>query len=452
MPPQHGKSELTSRRFPAYMLGLHPDKKIIGTSYNQTLATKFNRSVQRVIDDPSYREVFPGTRLSGKGVSSDDGSVRNANEFEVVGFDGFYRSAGIDSGVSGTPADILVIDDPIKGRAEANSATVRNNIWERYTDDFLTRLSNNGQILLVMTRWHEDDLAGRLLKKEPENWDVVTFEAIKRKINHPKDPRKYGEALWPEQHSEEKILEVENLNASTFEALYQQDPQPIDGDRYAHGFHEVGIVKPTEYLDYLPIHYTLDFNVAPYMTGICGQLERLETWNGFENPLHLRIFREYPLEHPRNNAEGLGEALAEDFEGDLINGFYLYGDASGNNRVGLRNTKTLFEGVAKGLDYYNDFCEKRVPSSNPKYRAIAKGAMGRREFLNKLLSGQLPCKVSIDPSCEKLIGDLRGCLADANGKLNKAKNSKGVEELGHMIDAFQYLICHPKFLGWLAKL
>ena len=225
LPPQHGKSEIVSRRLPSFALGKFPTLKIVGASYSADLAQQFSRAIQRTIDSDEYAEVFPDTYLSGKKKGeSGKGWLRNADLFETVNYGGFYKAVGVCGSLTGTPADLGIIDDPIKDALEANSITYRNRIWDWYTDVFLTRLHNNSKQILIMTRWHEDDLAGRLLASEPDDWTVVSIPAIKEDDNNPDDPRKIGEALWEEKHSKERLLKVEERSPRTFAALYQQHP------------------------------------------------------------------------------------------------------------------------------------------------------------------------------------------------------------------------------------
>lgn len=143
MPPRHGKSELASRRFPAYALGRYPDLSIISTSYAADLSSRMNRDVQRVIDSPEYRELFPGTALYGKNTRTiGDGSyLRNSDIFEVVGHAGCYRSAGVGGGITGMGGHIVIVDDPFKDRASADSPTIRQNVWDWYTSTLYTRLA-----------------------------------------------------------------------------------------------------------------------------------------------------------------------------------------------------------------------------------------------------------------------------------------------------------------------
>lgn len=232
VPPQHGKSEIVSRKFPAWALGKNPLLKIVGSSYSADLAEQFSRSIQRTIDSQEYGEVFPNTYLNNQSVTSDKkrGWVRKVDMFETVGFGGFYKAVGVGGSLTGTPADIGIIDDPVKDALEAGSQTYRDRIWDWYTDVFMTRLHNKSKQILIMTRWHEDDLAGRLLEREPEKWTVVSIPAIREDMKLPEDPRKIGEALWEERHSLERILDVEKRSPRTFAALYQQRPTVAGGN------------------------------------------------------------------------------------------------------------------------------------------------------------------------------------------------------------------------------
>jgi len=202
MPPRNGKSELVSRRLPAYLLGKNPDCSIISTSYGADLASRMNRDVQRIIQSKEYTELFPATRLNNNRVTTRDpvASLQNTEIFEVVGRAGTYRSAGIRGGITGLGANFVIIDDPIKNEEEAASPTIREKIWQEYSSTIYTRLEKDAGILVTMTRWHEDDLAGRLLdqiKNDPaaDEWEVVNFPAICEGVSNELDPREIGEAV-----------------------------------------------------------------------------------------------------------------------------------------------------------------------------------------------------------------------------------------------------------------
>lgn len=234
VPPQHGKSTLASRLFPSWCLGRNPKTKIVGSSYSADLAQSFSRDIQRIIDDPLYHSFFPNTYLNNSNVRSDSrsGYLRNADIFETVGQGGYYKSVGVCGSLTGTAADIAIIDDPVKDAIEAYSQTYRERVWEWYMNVLSTRLHNNSRVILIMTRWHMDDLAGRLLedmKHGGQPWDVVIFPAIKEGAPTEKDPRQDGEALWSVRHSAEKVLQVKRMSLRVFNSLYQQNPAPEEG-------------------------------------------------------------------------------------------------------------------------------------------------------------------------------------------------------------------------------
>lgn len=239
MPPQHGKSELVSRRLPAYILGRNPDARVIACSYSADLSSRMNRDVQRIIDSERYQNLFPDSQLFGRrNRSNADGAyLRNSDLFEIVGHQGSYRSAGIGGGITGMGLDLGIIDDPLKNREEADSPTVREAIWEWYTSTFYSRRSSTAGILLTMTRWNEDDLAGRLLKLQAEDpaadqWEVLRLPAVATESGHPDDPRQPGEALWPQRFPLVELEKTKANSAYEWSALYQQDPRPEGGTEW----------------------------------------------------------------------------------------------------------------------------------------------------------------------------------------------------------------------------
>lgn len=227
VPPQHGKSEIASRKFPAWALGRNPSLRVVGASYSADLAQQFSRAIQRLMEEEEYARVFPTCGLPDRRQRGT--LVRNADHFETSG-GGFYKAVGVMGSLTGTPVDLGIIDDPVKDALEAGSQTYRDRVWEWYTDVFLTRLHDHSKQLLIMTRWHEDDLAGRLLEREPEKWEVVSIPAIKECGGMAEDPREVGEALWEGRHSLERLLDVEKRSPRTFAALYQQRPTIVGGN------------------------------------------------------------------------------------------------------------------------------------------------------------------------------------------------------------------------------
>lgn len=241
MPPQHGKSEGSTRRLPAFILGNEPDTKIAIVSYSAPKARKFNREIQRIIDTDEYRAIFPNVGLNAKNITTVAGSwLRNADECEIVGYRGGFKTVGVGGALTGEPVDVLIMDDIYKDAKSAWSATIRDSIADWYDTVAETRLHNDSQQLIVFTRWHEEDLAGLLLEKQgiydetenPSGWVVVTYPAIKIGPPTEYDNRQDGAALWPERHSLEKLQLIRDRNPHVFESLYQQNPKPFEGLMY----------------------------------------------------------------------------------------------------------------------------------------------------------------------------------------------------------------------------
>ena len=225
MPPRSGKSEIVSRRFPAYFLGKYPDLSIISVSYSASLAEDFSRDVQRIIDSDEYKKIFPNTKLSDK---KDKNYKRTSDFFEIVDHKGVYCSAGVGGSITGKGCDILIIDDPIKNRQEANSETVRKKIYDWYSSTAYTRLSPIGGVIMMCTRWHLDDLIGKVLSdKNQKPFHVISYPAI---AEHDEPHRKQGEALHPERFSLEILNEIKStLSTADWLSLYQQKPVPEGG-------------------------------------------------------------------------------------------------------------------------------------------------------------------------------------------------------------------------------
>lgn len=229
LPPRSGKSEIISRNFPAYLFGRDPNLNIISASYSGDLASRFNLDVQRIIDSDNYKKIFPDTFLGGKSYPQ---YKKTDSLFEIVNHKGSYRSAGVGGGVTGMGCDILIIDDPFKDRADANSPTIREKTYDWYKSTAYTRLSDGGGVIILQTRWHIADLAGQLISKmhsdeKADQFKVIEYQAI---AEHDEKHRKKGEALHPERYSLAKLEAIrQTLGAYEWAALYQQHPVPKEG-------------------------------------------------------------------------------------------------------------------------------------------------------------------------------------------------------------------------------
>lgn len=218
MPPRHGKSNLASELFPAWYLGRRPNHQVLFTTYSQELADGFGRKVRNSVASPKHRFAFPESILA-----EDSQSAKRFNTTRG----GVYYAVGAGGAVTGRGADLLLIDDPLKNREEADSRLIRDKLWDWYASTAYTRLMPGGAVVVIQTRWHEDDLAGRLLRGS-EPWDVLNLPAI-AEYGDPLN-RKVGAALWPEQYD---LPALENIRATIgereFAALYQQRPAPLEG-------------------------------------------------------------------------------------------------------------------------------------------------------------------------------------------------------------------------------
>lgn len=248
MPPQHGKSEGASRKLPAFMLGLNPDLRIAIGSYSSPFARDFNRDVQKIIDIPKYKNIFPQTYLNrSNAVTVSNVYQRNSDVIEMVGHRGSLRVVGRGGALTGKTVDVMIMDDVYKDYEEGNSPVVRKKAWKWYTSVVRKRLHNNSQELIVFTRWHKDDLIGLISEKEKVidikswadledipigAWAKINFEAIKASEPTQIDPREKGVALWEKRHSLAKLEAERKLDPMQFECLNQGNPQSAEGLLY----------------------------------------------------------------------------------------------------------------------------------------------------------------------------------------------------------------------------
>jgi predicted phage terminase large subunit-like protein len=242
-PPQHGKSELSTRRFPAYALARNPQLKIISASYNADFAKGFGRDVRDIVEGKEFSRLFPQTAIRSDNRSADEWSIENG---------GTYFAVGVGSATTGRGANLFLIDDPIKDRKEADSAVTRQTHWDWYTDVVFTRLQEKSAIILTLTRWHHDDLAGRLLRLQEEGrgrpWRVLRLPALPEAMRGsdgeyivdsegrvPGDPlnRVPEEPLAPNRFSYGTLLEKQDvMGERSWSAMYQQRPIALDGGMF----------------------------------------------------------------------------------------------------------------------------------------------------------------------------------------------------------------------------
>lgn len=232
-PPGSAKSHYASMAAPAYLVGRAMEKlgtQVIAASNTEGLATGFGRKIRDRVNSQRFRNLFPQCVLDTSNSSAGEWGTTNGAT---------YLSVGVSGTVTGKRADLLILDDLLKGREQAESPSQRQKIWEWFLDDAMTRLKPGGKAIMIATRWHEDDPIGRLLemdrKRGKKLWDLMSFEAICE--NPDQDPlgRKYGEALWPEWQPLEDLIAIrEQYGMSnqlrSWNSLYQQNPTPVEGN------------------------------------------------------------------------------------------------------------------------------------------------------------------------------------------------------------------------------
>ena len=225
--PRHGKSELVSRRLPAWYIGKFPRRNVVVATYNDDFAMDFGKDVRGIMQSPQYKQVFPSTRLQRGGAAS--------NRLQTTE-GGMLTFVGVGGTLTGRGAELLIIDDVISNADQANSQTMRDKMWEWFAKVAMTRRMGPKLVIITFTRWHSDDIIGRLTDPENPKWDESLAKTIKI-INLPviaeeDDPlkRRPGELLWPERFDMTFLKQQQAmLGPLGFASLYQQRPSVADG-------------------------------------------------------------------------------------------------------------------------------------------------------------------------------------------------------------------------------
>ena len=216
-PPQHGKS-VQVVDFAARLCAQHPDIRTIYASFSDRLGVRANRSIRRIFNSERFAQVMPDAGLGG---------LVNNEMIEWAGGDGYFRNTTVRGPITGEGLDLGILDDPIKGREEASSITIRDKTWEWLTDDFMSRFSDRAGLLGIMTRWHIDDPFGRLIEAMPDRVRVLRYPAI---AEHDEPTRRDGEPLFPAHKPLDFLLERKQaMHEANWQALYQQSPTIIGG-------------------------------------------------------------------------------------------------------------------------------------------------------------------------------------------------------------------------------
>ncbi|UUY76958.2 phage terminase large subunit [Staphylococcus haemolyticus] len=260
MPPRHGKSLTVTETFPSYFVGKHPNKKVIVAAYGDGLARHFGR-----LNRNKFIEYAP--KVFNVEIANDNGSVA---DWSVLDNNGGMISTGIGGSITGKGADLLIIDDPVKNAQDAQSKTMRERVWQEWESTLSTRLHKGASVIVIMTRWHEDDFVGRLLENSPFKWERLRLPAIAEDENDILG-RNLGEPLsrelgFDEHWAESKKIEV---GSRTWASLYQQRPAPEQGSIFKREWLQFVDYVPTRYDDML-ISWDMTFkdsNASDYVVG-----------------------------------------------------------------------------------------------------------------------------------------------------------------------------------------
>jgi len=274
MPPRHGKSQLATINFPAWYLGRNPTKEIITASYSGDLAVDFGSKTRDLVNSDIYKEIFETTlkedeKSKGKWMTKEGGG---------------YISTGVGGPITGRGANIFIIDDPIKNREEADSEVMREKIWNWYLSTAYTRLEKDGAVVIIATRWHMDDLVGRILKQEQEGgeeWYLISFPAI---AEEDEEFRKTGEALWSQKYD---LIALENIKKTIgpyeWASLYQQKPILTESQEFKREWIQTRTEQEVRVLNtrnYLTIDPALSKKASADYTGFCDNaVDRENMWN-----------------------------------------------------------------------------------------------------------------------------------------------------------------------------
>lgn len=253
--PQSGKSELASIRLPAFWFGKHPDDPVILASYGASLAHSKSRQARSIVESTEYEEIFPSVTTNPESRARDNWSIK--------GYKGEFVAAGVGGPITGHGALLGIIDDPLENWEQAQSETIRDKIWEWYRTTFRTRVWEHGRIVIIMTRWHADDLCGRLLEEQGDDWQVLRLPAIaetqkERDDNNEylglptgqPDPlrRKPGQALCPKRFSINALLELKNdVGSMGWGSQYQGVARLAEGNRFKRGWFEIVKAVPAKF-------------------------------------------------------------------------------------------------------------------------------------------------------------------------------------------------------------
>jgi predicted phage terminase large subunit-like protein len=391
-------------------MGHAPELRVVYSSFSDRLGIRANLRLQRALDSLTYRRIFPLTRLNDKHiVTIAERHLRNHEVLEFVGHEGYFRNTTVLGSITGEALDLSVIDDPIKGRAEASSEVTREKTWNWLTDDVLSRFSEHAAMIMIMTRWHVDDPAGRLIEHFGKRVTIVRYPSL---AEEEEKYREIGEPLFPQLKSLEFLLERKKLyTEASWAALYQQNPFivgggifPIDKLNTWSILDRSKILKSVRYWDKAGtesedaaftagtlMHILKDnrFVIEHVVRGQWSALDR-------EEKIKFWAKRDQSNSRPGSYEVGVeqepGSGGKESAESTIRNlrGFKVYADkVTGSKEVRAEPFAAQVQGgnvyLVAGI-YQNDLLDEMVSFPNGKYRDQVDSCSGA---FNRLISGPI---------------------------------------------------------------
>lgn len=412
-PPRHGKSYFLSRVVPTWFLNRYPERFAMAASYGTDLADKNGRWVRNQFADNEYCYLNGETQLSVDSTAAGDWHLKAG---------GGMFSTGIMGPATGRGYHLGIIDDTIKNWKEANSSAYRNDVIDWYQSVFYTRAEPDATIVVLMTRWHPNDLIGHLLSDEDgDTWTTINLPAIAEAGDIM--GRKPGEALCPERYDLPALKSIQRaVGELKWQALYQQDPQGVSAGRVYKKFTVVrNVDKAVELRHDLPLDMAWDFNLNPGMHVIVGQYD----------PRADLFTAVHELHGPRWDVEQTMEAferLMEQLGGPAGREIHVYGDVSGNT-PSMVSSESCYQRIFMHLQRKKWVFRRRVPRSAPGIRDSVDA------FNEALYDIDGRVRYRVNPRCTRLIDDLSNLVTDDKGMIDKTDQT-----LSHASDAERYRV------------
>ena len=336
-PPQHGKTEAITD-FICWLVGKHPELKTFYASFSERLGVRANLKVQRILTRKRYKKIFK-TRISEKR-QIDGKYLRNKEVLEFIDETGYFRNTTVQGSITGETIDLGVIDDPIKGREAANSTTTREKTWDWFTDDFFTRFSEDAGLLVILTRWHIDDPAGRMIESFGDDIEVVKYKAI---ATEDEEYREEGEALFPEIKSITFLNErKKTMSAANFVSLYQQSPTIQDGEMFKYDWFKWWEAEPV-------IKEKSIFVDTAQKKGQRNDYTVAELW-GFDG-LNIYLLDMLRVKENAPEAQRAIEMFYHKHKDNKLKKMYIEDKSSGSTMIQVfRGKKMLVEAIQRNKD------------------------------------------------------------------------------------------------------